>query len=91
MIPAAFTLAVVMQVATMTATPSGRVESRPPVESASPLQVQIDRTPDGGVVTVAPGRYTGDVYIDHPMALVGTGRPVLVASCLLYTSPSPRD
>lgn len=82
MIPAALSLALVMQVATMVASPSGRMEVRPPAAWASPLQVEIDRAPAGAIVAVPPGRYTGDIYIDHSIALVGTGRPTLVASGL---------
>lgn len=80
MFPAALSLALVMQVATMTATPSGRLEGRPPAEFASPLQAAVDATPTGGVVNVPSGRYAGDLYIDRPMSLEGHGRPVLVAS-----------
>jgi nitrous oxidase accessory protein len=80
MLPAALSLALVMQVATMTTTPAGRLEERPPASAASPLQAEIDRAAAGDVVTVSPGRYTGDIYIDHPMALVGRGRPTLVCS-----------
>ncbi len=82
MMPAALSLALVMQVATMVASPSGRLEARPPAASASPLQAAVDRAPSGGIVNVPPGRYTGDIYIDHPIALVGAGRPTLVASGL---------
>lgn len=82
MLTLSVSLALVMQVATMTATPAGRLEGRPPASAASPLQAQIDRAEAGAVVTVAAGRYTGDIYIDRPMSLVGQGRPTLIGSGL---------
>jgi nitrous oxidase accessory protein len=56
------------------------VDGRPSARDASPIQLLIDRTPDGGVVEVPAGRYVGDVIVDRPMHLVGRGRPLLVGS-----------
>jgi nitrous oxidase accessory protein len=56
------------------------LEGRPPVEAASPLQARIDAAPGGSVISVEPGRYVGDLYIDRSIRLVGRGRPLLVGS-----------
>lgn len=84
MTPLAVSLALVMQVAvtspTMSSSPSGRLEGRPPAADASPIQAAIDRAEPGATVTVEPGAYRGDIYIDKPLTLIGTGHPVLTAS-----------
>ncbi len=93
MISIGLTLGIVLQVA-MAAAPTSRLEGRPPVSAASPLQAEIDRAADGAVVTIPAGRYTGDLYIDRPMSVVGVGRPVLVASgrgsVIIVRSPGVR-
>ena len=58
----------------------GHLEGRPPRSEASPLQALIDAAAPGAVVEVEPGLYRGDLYIDHPLRLVGKGRPKLVGS-----------
>jgi nitrous oxidase accessory protein len=64
----------------MTAPPATGLEGRPSADAASPLQARIDAAASGGLVLVEPGRYIGDVYIDHPVRLEGRGRPLLVGS-----------
>jgi len=60
--------------------PSGSLEGRPSAADASPLQQRIDAAQPGDRIAVAPGTYTGDLYIDKPLQLVGLGRPQLVGS-----------
>jgi nitrous oxidase accessory protein len=75
------TLALVAQVgATMPAAGGGTLEGRPPQGQASPLQARIDAAPPGAVIEVEPGTYTGDLFIDRRIRLVGRGRPRLVGS-----------
>jgi len=56
----------------------------PEVESrggqVSPLQALIDRASPGDRIVVPEGTYEGDLVIDRPIALVGTGRPLLLGS-----------
>lgn len=81
MVAATVALALLLQSdPSMGAGPNGRLEGRPPAAAASPIQAAIDRTPEGGTVRIPAGRYTGDLYIDRPMAVVGEGRPTLVGS-----------
>jgi nitrous oxidase accessory protein len=56
------------------------LEGRPSRADASPLQRLVDEAAPGATVRVPPGRYVGDLVIDKPVRLVGTGRPTLVAS-----------
>ena len=65
---------------TMSSSPSSRLEGRPPAADASPIQADIDRAEPGATVTVAPGTYRGDIYIDKPLSLVGHGQPILTPS-----------
>lgn len=58
----------------------GALEGRPSPREASPVQALVDRAAPGSTVTVPPGTYTGDIYIDRPVRLSGRGRPLLVAS-----------
>ena len=44
------------------------------------MQACVDAAPAGATVTVSAGRHDGDVVIDKPLRLVGTGRPLLVGS-----------
>lgn len=59
---------------------SGTLEGRPAPADASPLQALIDRATPGTRVVVPPGEYSGDLYIDRPLAFIGTNRPRLVGS-----------
>lgn len=61
-------------------TPAGMVEGRAAPEHASPLQALVDAAAPGAMLLVAAGTYTGDLYIDRPLRLVGEGRPTLVGS-----------
>ena len=60
--------------------PSGVVDGRPPVQDASPVQALIDRAAPGDRVLVPAGEYDGDLVIDRPITLIGTGRPLLRGS-----------
>ncbi|MDH4063226.1 MAG: nitrous oxide reductase family maturation protein NosD, partial [Acidobacteriota bacterium] len=46
----------------------------------SPIQALIDRAQPGDRIVVPAGTYEGDVLIDRPLTLVGTGRPLLLGS-----------
>src|SRR5512142_961171 len=59
--------------------PAG-LEGRPPPAETSPLQALVDAAAPGATVTVPAGTYAGDLVIDRPLRLVGTGRPRLVGS-----------
>ena len=59
---------------------AGRIEGRPVVEQASPLQARIDAARPGDLVLVPRGTYVGDLVIDKPLRLVGDGQPRLVGS-----------
>jgi nitrous oxidase accessory protein len=56
------------------------LQGRPPAGQMSPLQTDVDAAAPGGTVTVAPGRYEGDLVIDKPLRLIGVSRPQLVGS-----------
>jgi nitrous oxidase accessory protein len=58
----------------------GAVEGRPAPADSSPLQRLVDLAAPGATIEVPPGRYVGDLVIDKPVRLVGTGRPVLGGS-----------
>ncbi|MBI4084131.1 MAG: nitrous oxide reductase family maturation protein NosD [Candidatus Lambdaproteobacteria bacterium] len=45
-----------------------------------PLQPLVDRTPAGGTLVLAPGRYEGPVRITRPIAIDGSGRAALVGN-----------
>jgi len=60
--------------------PGSSVEGRPAAEHASPLQALVDRAQPGDRVVVAAGTYDGDLLIDRPITLSGTGRPTLRGS-----------
>jgi nitrous oxidase accessory protein len=60
--------------------PPSRLEARAPARDASPLQARIDAAQPGDRIDVEPGTYTGDLYIDRPLTIVGHGRPRLVGS-----------
>ncbi len=58
----------------------GRIEGRPEAGQRSPLQQRIDAAPLGSTLAVEAGEYTGDLVIEHPLRLVGRGRPRLLGS-----------
>jgi len=60
--------------------PVSGLEGRPSGTAASPLQARVDAAADGAAIVVDAGRYTGDLYIDRRVHLVGRGRPLLVGS-----------
>ena len=62
------------------ATTPGLQEGRPPVALASPLQALVDAARPGDTVVVPAGEYRGDLIVDRPLTLRGTGRPRLVGS-----------
>jgi nitrous oxidase accessory protein len=62
------------------ATLPGALEGRPAADEVSPLQEKIDAAAAGDTLEVGPGTYRGDLLIDRPLRLVGTGRPLLVGS-----------
>lgn len=58
----------------------GALEGRPAPRDTSPLQKLVDAAPPGSTVEVPPGKYEGDLVLDHPVRLVGRGRPLLLGS-----------
>ena len=64
----------------MPAVTVGHLEGRPPAAQLSPVQALIDAAAPGAVVDVPAGQYDGDLILDRPIRLVGTGRPRLVGS-----------
>lgn len=58
----------------------GTLEGRPAAADASPLQSRVDAARAGETVEVPPGTYVGDLILDRPIRLVGTGRSRLVGS-----------
>ena len=52
----------------------------PTVASAASLQDQIDATPAGGTLRLAPGSYVAPVTIKRPMTLDGGGKARIVGS-----------
>lgn len=69
-----------LQGAEDTLPPGAGIEGRPPAEHASPLQALVDRAQPGDRVVVPAGTYDGDLLIDRPITLSGTGRPTLRGS-----------
>lgn len=72
--------AVLMQAGDMQLSAGSTIEARPPLVEASPLQQRIDQAAPGATIDVAAGTYTGDLYIDRAVRLIGHGRPRLVGS-----------
>lgn len=60
--------------------PTAGLEGRPSTEHASPLQALVDRAQPGDRVVVPAGTYDGDLLIDRPITLSGSGRPTLRGS-----------
>ena len=48
--------------------------------ASSPLQARVDRAAPGATIDVGPGTYEGDLVIDRPIILRGTGWPRLVGT-----------
>jgi len=61
------------------AAPAG-MEGRPDEADLSPLQVRVDSALAGSVITVAPGTYRGDLYLDRPLTLRAQGEVLLIGS-----------
>ena len=59
---------------------SGTLEGRPPEAQLSPLQRAIDAAAVGDTIDVPAGTYTGDLFIDKSVSLIGRGRPLLRGS-----------
>ena len=59
---------------------SGTLEGRPPAAQLSPLQRAIDAAAVGDTIEVPAGTYTGDLFIDKSVSLIGRGRPLLRGS-----------
>lgn len=64
----------------MAAVAPGNLEGRPARQDSSPLQRLVDAAPAGATIEVPAGSYEGDLYLDHPVRLVGRGWPVLSGS-----------
>ena len=64
----------------MAPTLPGALEGRPSSSELSPLQARVDAAGAGETVEIGPGTFTGDLFLDHPLHLVGRGRPRLVGS-----------
>ncbi len=62
------------------ATLPGALEGRPAADEISPIQELVDAAAAGATVEVGPGTYRGDLLIDRPLRLIGTGRPLLIGS-----------
>ena len=62
------------------AAPPATLEGRGDHADASELQARVDAAPAGSTLTVEAGTYRGDLIVDRPLRLVGTGRPLLVGS-----------
>jgi nitrous oxidase accessory protein len=62
------------------ATPPGQIEGRPSPADASPLQERVDAAAPGATILVPAGDYRGDLVIDRPLTLRGSGRPRLFGS-----------
>ncbi len=60
------------------ATAPGQLEGRPEAGNASSLQARVDAAAPGAVLVVTAGEYRGDLVIDRPLTLRGSGRPRLV-------------
>jgi nitrous oxidase accessory protein len=77
---AALVLVLAQTASDMGPTAVAGLEGRPSLSAVSPLQARVDAAAEGSVVEVGPGTYSGDLYVDHRIALVGRGRPRLQGS-----------
>jgi len=59
---------------------AGAMEGRPASENLSPLQARIDAAAPGATLEVPAGEYRGDLIVDKPLLLIGSGRPLLLGS-----------
>ena len=73
-------LALPAQAEEMAAVAPSSLEGRPAPEDTSPLQRLVDAASTGATVEVPPGTYEGDLFLHHPIRLVGRGRPLLIGS-----------
>ncbi len=58
----------------------GAIEGRPEGRAVSVLQARIDAAAAHATIDVGPGTYDGDLLIDKPVHLKGSGRPLLRGS-----------
>jgi len=66
--------------ATQHAALPGALEGRPGSAEVSPLQARIDAAAPGATVVVEAGTWRGDIVIDRPLRVIGSGRPRLEGS-----------
>jgi nitrous oxidase accessory protein len=59
---------------------AGAMEGRPASAELSPLQPRIDAAAPGATLEVPAGEYRGDLIVDKPLRLIGSGRPLLLGS-----------
>lgn len=50
------------------------------IQCTGAVQACVDAAPAGTTVRVAAGMHTGDIVIDKPLRLTGSGRPLLIGS-----------
>jgi len=79
-ISALLLVAIVAQDPSAAVSPASNLEGRPAAAERSSLQPRIDAAAPGATIDVGPGTYTGDLYIDRAVRLVGHGRPRLLGS-----------
>ena len=80
MLSGLFLVALLAQDPNVAQAPAGNLEGRPSPAQTSPLQARVDAAAPGATIDIEAGTYTGDLYIDRPVHLVGRGRPSLVGS-----------
>lgn len=56
------------------------VEGRPEGADRSPLQDRVDAAEPGAILTIAPGTYRGDLFLDKPLTLRASGDVLLLGS-----------
>src|SRR6476619_7421353 len=62
------------------ATAPGQLEGRASPAETSSLQNLVDAAAPGATLVVPAGEYRGDLVIDRPLTLRGSGRPRLIGS-----------